>query len=182
IHRRRRGALPPALRATRVARRDGAGSGVGDGRPLRAADGPLAPAGLVAARRELTFLLAEPERRLLRGIATRLPRWVTSDGLTALGVFRLGYSRIGPTEARIVLVAANVALALSGPGAGVVPVATGAAAALAVGMFVMVAVRIGRNLSALGRLEPPPTASPPHDLTTTSPEGYLLKHEAVRPI
>ena len=40
----------------------------------------------MAARRELTFLLAEPERRLLRGIATRLPRWVTSDGLTALGV------------------------------------------------------------------------------------------------
>src|SRR5207302_385406 len=287
IHRRRRGALPPALRAARVARRDGTDTGVGDGRAVRAPDGPLAPAGLVAARRELTFLLAEPERRLLRGIATRLPRWVTSDGLTALGVvgalgtgaayalstlsvawlwaasamlvvqwfgdsldgtvarvrrterprygyyldhivdafstaaigagiglspyvnlgvalagvlaylilsiniylesqafgvFRLGYSQIGPTEARIVLVAANVALALSGPGAAVVPVATGAAAALAVGMFVMVAVRIGRNLSALGRLEPPPTASPPHDLTTTSPEGYLLKHEAVRPI
>src|SRR5207247_1294599 len=40
----------------------------------------------------------------------------------AFGVFRLGYSRIGPTEARIVLVAANVALALSGPGAAVVPV------------------------------------------------------------
>src|SRR5438309_2145366 len=84
----------------------------------------------------------------------------------AFGVFRLGYSRIGPTDARIVLVAANVALALSGPGAAVVPVATGAAAALAVGMFVMVAVRIGRNLSALGRLEPPPTASPPRHLTT----------------
>jgi len=100
----------------------------------------------------------------------------------AFGVFRLGYSRIGPTEARIILVAANVALALSGPGAAVVPVATGAAAALAVGMFVMVAVRIGRNVSALGRLEPPPTASPPRHLTTTSPEGYLLKHEAVRPI
>ena len=40
----------------------------------------------MAARRELTFLLAEPERRLLRAIATRLPQWVTSDGLTALGV------------------------------------------------------------------------------------------------
>ena len=218
----------------------------------------------MAARRELTFLLADPERRLLQAIAARLPRWVTSDGLTilgmvgalgtgaayalstlspawlwaasallvvqwfgdsldgtvarvpraerprygyyldhivdafstaaigagiglspyvnlgvalagvlaylilsiniylesqAFGVFRLGYSRIGPTEARIVLVAANVALALSGPGAAVVPVATGAAAALAVGMFVMVAVRIGRNLSALGRLEPPPHAA-----------------------
>ncbi len=38
------------------------------------------------ARRELTFLLAEPERRLLRRIATALPARVTSDALTALGV------------------------------------------------------------------------------------------------
>jgi phosphatidylglycerophosphate synthase len=38
------------------------------------------------AKRELTFLLAEPERRLLRAIAARLPPWVTSDRLTALGV------------------------------------------------------------------------------------------------
>ncbi len=38
------------------------------------------------AKRELTFLLAGPERRLLRGIAARLPRWVSSDQLTALGV------------------------------------------------------------------------------------------------
>lgn len=37
-------------------------------------------------RRELTFLLAGPERRLLRWIAGRLPGWVTSDQLTALGV------------------------------------------------------------------------------------------------
>jgi hypothetical protein len=35
--------------------------------------------------RELTFLLAGPERRLLRWIAARLPRWITSDQLTALG-------------------------------------------------------------------------------------------------
>ncbi len=217
----------------------------------------------MAARRELTFLLAEPERRLLRAIATRLPQWVTSDGLTALGVmgalgtgtayalstlsvawlwaasallvvqwfgdsldgtlarvrgaerprygyyldhvvdafstaaigagiglspyvnlgvalagvlaylilsiniylesqafgvFRLGYSRIGPTEARLVLVASNVALALSGPGAGVVPVATGVVAALAVGMFVMVAVRIGPNLSHRASTHPAPTS------------------------
>ena len=219
----------------------------------------------MAARRELTFLLAEPERRLLRAIAARLPRWVTSDGLTVLGmvgavgtgvayalstlsaawlwvasallvvnwlgdsldgtlarvrraerprygyyldhivdafstaaigvgiglspyvdlgvalagvvaylvlsiniylesqafgVFRLGYSRIGPTEARIVLIGASVALALSGPSAIVVLVATGAAIALVVGMFVMVAVRIGRNLSQLARLEPPPPSLP----------------------
>lgn len=38
------------------------------------------------ARRELTFLLAEPERRLLRRIAATLPARVTSDALTALGV------------------------------------------------------------------------------------------------
>ncbi len=37
-------------------------------------------------KRELTFLLADPERRLLRWIAARLPAWVTSDQLTALGV------------------------------------------------------------------------------------------------
>ena len=30
-------------------------------------------------KRELTFLLAEPERRLLRWIAARLPGWVPSD-------------------------------------------------------------------------------------------------------
>jgi archaetidylinositol phosphate synthase len=215
----------------------------------------------VAARRELTSLLAQPERRVLRAVAARLPRWVTSDGLTALGmagalgagaayalsaldrnwlwtacvllvvnwfgdsldgtvarvrgterprygyyldhivdafstaavgvglglspyvdlrvalagvlaylvlsintylethvfgVFQLGYGRIGPTEGRIILVVANVALASSGPSAVVVPVATGAAAALVVAMFVMVGVRIGRNLTKLARLDPPP--------------------------
>ena len=79
----------------------------------------------------------------------------------AFGVFRLGYRRIGPTEARIVLVAANVALAVSEPSAAVVPVATGTAAALVIGMFVLVGVRIGRNLSALARVEPLPTSLPP---------------------
>lgn len=38
------------------------------------------------ARREMTFLLAEPERRLLRALAVRLPPWINSDQLTALGV------------------------------------------------------------------------------------------------
>ena len=38
------------------------------------------------ARRVLDFLLAEPERRLLRAIALRLPHWLTSDMLTALGI------------------------------------------------------------------------------------------------
>ena len=213
----------------------------------------------VDARRELTFLLAEPERRLLRAIAVRLPAWVTSDLLTltgvvgalgagvayalsglsptwlwaasalllvnwfgdsldgtlarvrraerprygyyldhvvdafataaiglgvgfspyvplsvalagvvaylvmsinvylestVFGVFRLGYGRIGPTEGRIVLVVANALLALGGPSPVVVTVATCAAAVLATGMLVLVAVRIGKNLAELGRLEP----------------------------
>jgi len=212
------------------------------------------------ARRELTFLLAEPERRLLRRIAVRLPWWVTPDHLTGLGalgalgtgaayalsglsaawlwvasallvvnwfgdsldgtlarvrraerprygyyldhivdafstaaigaglglspyvalgialagvlaylvlsinvylesaafgVFRLGYGRLGPTEARMVLIAANALLALSGPSAAVVTIANCAAGCLAVGMVVAVGVRIGRNLSELARLEPP---------------------------
>ena len=38
------------------------------------------------AQRELTFLLAEPERRLLRALAARLPMWIRSNHLTVLGV------------------------------------------------------------------------------------------------
>jgi len=38
------------------------------------------------AKREMTFLLAEPERRLLRWTAARLPRRIMPDHLTALGV------------------------------------------------------------------------------------------------
>jgi phosphatidylglycerophosphate synthase len=211
------------------------------------------------ARRELTFFLAEPERRLLRAIAARLPWWVTSDHLTGLGVlgavgagaayalsnfsaawlwvasallvvnwfgdsldgtlarvrraerprygyyldhivdafstaaigvglglspyvtlgvalagvlaylvlsinvylesaafgvFRLGYGHVGPTEARVILIAANALLALSGPSAAVVTVANWATGCLAIGMLVAVSVRISRNLSELARLEP----------------------------
>ena len=40
----------------------------------------------VEAERLPTFLLAAPERRLLRFIAARLPRWILPDDMTALGV------------------------------------------------------------------------------------------------
>ena len=40
----------------------------------------------VNATREPNFLLAKPEKRLLRAIAARLPRWILPDDLTALGV------------------------------------------------------------------------------------------------
>jgi hypothetical protein len=45
-----------------------------------------APDGAVEAQREPNFLLANPERRLLRWIAARLPRWILPDDLTAVGV------------------------------------------------------------------------------------------------
>jgi phosphatidylglycerophosphate synthase len=38
------------------------------------------------ATREPNFLLAKPEKRLLRAIASKLPRWIVPDDLTALGV------------------------------------------------------------------------------------------------
>lgn len=38
------------------------------------------------AKREMTFLLAQPERRLLRAMARRLPAWVVPDLLTVVGV------------------------------------------------------------------------------------------------
>jgi archaetidylinositol phosphate synthase len=40
----------------------------------------------VEAEREPGFLLAAPEKRLLRWIAARLPRWILPDDLTLLGV------------------------------------------------------------------------------------------------
>lgn len=40
----------------------------------------------VDATREASFLVAGPEKRLLRWIAARLPRWILPDDMTALGV------------------------------------------------------------------------------------------------
>jgi archaetidylinositol phosphate synthase len=44
------------------------------------------PTSAVEATREPSFLLALPEKRLLRRIAARLPRWILPDDLTAVGV------------------------------------------------------------------------------------------------
>ena len=44
------------------------------------------PQDAVAAEREPSFLLAVPERRFLRWLAARLPRWILPDDLTAIGV------------------------------------------------------------------------------------------------
>src|SRR4051794_10020780 len=48
--------------------------------------GPYAAAMAVDATREPNFLLAKVEKRVLRWIASRLPRWILPDDLTALGV------------------------------------------------------------------------------------------------
>lgn len=40
----------------------------------------------VNATREPSFLLAKPEKRVLRAIARRLPRWILPDDLTLLGI------------------------------------------------------------------------------------------------
>jgi phosphatidylglycerophosphate synthase len=77
----------------------------------------------------------------------------------ALGVFSLGYGRLGPTEARLLLIAANAVLAL-----GIVPtvdvlglgvtVLDVAGLALAGVMLAALGARAARNLRELARLEP----------------------------
>ena len=50
------------------------------------AGGADAPTAGVNATREPSFLLAKPEKRVLRAIARRLPRWILPDDLTLLGI------------------------------------------------------------------------------------------------
>jgi archaetidylinositol phosphate synthase len=83
-----------------------------------------------------------------------------------LGVFSLGYGRLGPTEARVGLVVINTLLALGAMpeisvlGLGITAldvVVLGAAAIMLGGLL----VRASRNLRELARLEPPrPQAAP----------------------
>ena len=220
---------------------------------------------MAPAKRELTCWLADPERRLLRAVATRLPAAVHSDHLTALGilgavgvgaayalsrcnagwlwvasaclvvqwlgdsldgtlarvrgaerprygyyldhvvdafstsvigvglglspyvqlgvalgvvivylalsinvyleanvfgVFRLAYGRIGPTEVRIILIAANATLALAVPGRMVTAVATGTVGLLGICMLGMLLARVASNLRTLSQQEPALQASP----------------------
>jgi archaetidylinositol phosphate synthase len=79
----------------------------------------------------------------------------------ALGVFSLGYGRLGPTEARLGLIAINTVLAL-----GLAPVVAGMSL-LDVAVLGVAAVMVGgllvralRNLRELARLEPPAHAAP----------------------
>jgi archaetidylinositol phosphate synthase len=78
-----------------------------------------------------------------------------------LGVFSLGYGRLGPTEARLGLIAINTVLAL-----GIAPVVAGmslldiAVLGIAAVMLGALALRAFRNLRELARLEPPAQAAP----------------------
>jgi archaetidylinositol phosphate synthase len=84
---------------------------------------------------------------------------------SALGVFSLGYGRLGPTEARLGLIVVNALLAvglvpsftLAGVGLGVLDLA---GVALALLMLGGLAVRAGRNLRELARLEPAGQTAP----------------------
>ncbi len=84
------------------------------------------------------------------------------------GVFRYGYGMLGPTEARVVLLALNlVALGIGPLGFQIAGVACTvfdvAGVLLALGMIALLATRAGRNLATLGRLEPPATPRPDPD-------------------
>ena len=84
---------------------------------------------------------------------------------SALGVFSLGYGRLGPTEARLGLIALNALLALGSavpsrsPGSAS-PCSTRPASALAALMLGGLGVRAARNLRELARLEPAGQAAP----------------------
>jgi archaetidylinositol phosphate synthase len=69
----------------------------------------------------------------------------------ALGVFTLGYGRFGPTEARLMLIAVNSALAIGLIGNGLLDVL---GIGLAAAMIAALISRAGRNLKRLAELEP----------------------------
>src|SRR5205807_1410248 len=141
LPRRGRGALGAALRPAGVVRRGGAAADLAHRRVVRAAADPVVEDAAVApAKRELTFLLADPERprygyyvdhvvdafsTAVIGVGVALSPYVSpcvALGLVIVylglsinvylesnvfGVFRLAYGRLGPTEIRIMLIAAN---------------------------------------------------------------------------
>lgn len=80
---------------------------------------------------------------------------------SVFGTFRLGYGRVGPTEARLALVALNTALAL-GAGLGFTVGGLGLGALDVAGLAVVAAMlvallgRAAANLRRLAQAEPPP--------------------------
>ncbi len=91
------------------------------------------------------------------------------------GVFRLAYGRLGPTEVRIILIAAN-ALALIAPGPNLYFVANAMLALLGVGMMSMLVARVAQNLSQLSREEPYVRTPHTSHLTPTRRLGISASH------
>jgi phosphatidylglycerophosphate synthase len=78
---------------------------------------------------------------------------------SVLGVFKMGYSRIGPTEVRIILIGATALLALFPSGLpwaalSLRAIANGVLTLVVLGMGAMLIGRVARNLTTLARLEP----------------------------
>jgi len=78
---------------------------------------------------------------------------------TVFGVFQLGYGRFGPTEARLLLILANLGLVLTAATRGAIPPAVVTLtnvgfALLAGGMVALVGARFVRNLRQLDGMEP----------------------------
>jgi phosphatidylglycerophosphate synthase len=69
----------------------------------------------------------------------------------AFGTFTLGYGRLGPTEARLMLIGLNTALVLGVVGGGLLDVI---GIGLAIAMIAALIGRAGRNLRRLAELEP----------------------------
>jgi archaetidylinositol phosphate synthase len=104
-----------------------------------------------------------PHMLLVTGLAIVVAYLVLSINTyletNALGVFSLGYGRLGPTEARLALIAVNVALALGlAPAVTVAGVGLGFLDLVGLGLVALMlgglGVRAARNLRELARREP----------------------------
>jgi archaetidylinositol phosphate synthase len=110
-----------------------------------------------------------PHMLLVTGLAIVIAYLVLSINTyletNTLGVFSLGYGRLGPTEARAGLIVLNTLLAL-GLAPAVSVLGLGVTALDAAGLVLValmlggLAVRAARNLRELARLEPPAHAAP----------------------
>ena len=104
-----------------------------------------------------------PHMLLVTGLAIVVAYLVLSINTyletNALGVFSLGYGRLGPTEARLALIAVNLALALGlAPAVTVAGVGLGFLDLVGLGLVALMlgglGVRAARNLRELARREP----------------------------
>ena len=110
-----------------------------------------------------------PHMLLVTGLAIVIAYLVLSINTyletNTLGVFSLGYGRLGPTEARAGLIVLNTVLALGlAPAVSILGLGVTALDAAGLGLVALMlgglAVRAARNLRELARLEPPAHAAP----------------------